>query len=106
MCRRATARVVSVAIFASLPWCFSLPAWGQTSSQGGLGWRRVGNSAMQLALPSLATGAVDRVWYSADGSNLYAKTASGRIFETGDFEQWHLLTDPKVSPPAEEQPAV
>jgi uncharacterized protein (TIGR03437 family) len=106
MCRRATARAVSVAIFATLSWCFSLPAWGQTSSQGGLGWRRVGNSAMQLALPSLATGAVDRVWYSADGSNLYAKTASGRVFQTSDFEQWQLVADPKMSPPAEETPSV
>ncbi len=50
---------------------------------------------MELALPSLATGAVDRVWYSADGSSLYAKTASGRVFETADFEQWQLVTDPK-----------
>jgi len=78
----------------------------RVSAQGAVGWRRIGNSAMDLALPSLATGAVDRVWYSPDGSNLFARTASGRIFETGDFEQWHLLTDPKVSPPAEEQPAV
>ncbi len=60
---------------------------------------------MELALPSLATGAVDRVWYSADGSILYAKAASGRVFETSDFEQWHLVTDAKVSPPAEEDSA-
>jgi uncharacterized protein (TIGR03437 family) len=60
---------------------------------------------MELALPSLATGPVDRVWYSADGSSLYAKTASGRIFGTSDFEQWRLLTDSKISPPAQLQPA-
>jgi len=61
---------------------------------------------MDLALPSLATGAVDRVWYSPDGSNLFVRTASGRIFETSDFEQWQLATDPKVSPPAVEEPRV
>jgi uncharacterized protein (TIGR03437 family) len=72
---------------------------------GTVGWRHVGNSAMELALPSLATGAVDRVWYSPDGSSLYAKTASGRVFQTEDFEQWRLVTDPKLSPPAEEEPA-
>lgn len=60
---------------------------------------------MELALPSLATGAVDRVWYSADGSRLYAKTASGRVFQTADFEQWQLVTDPRVSPPREDEPA-
>jgi uncharacterized protein (TIGR03437 family) len=70
------------------------------------GWRHIGNSAMELALPSLATGPVDRVWYSPDGSSLYARTASGRTFQTSDFEQWRLVTDPKVSPPAEEEPRV
>lgn len=60
---------------------------------------------MELALPSVATGPVDRVWYSADGAMLYAKTASGRIFQTKDFEQWQLVTDSKVNVPAEEQPA-
>jgi uncharacterized protein (TIGR03437 family) len=57
---------------------------------------------MDLALPSLATGEVDRVWYSADGSSLYAKTASGRVFQTSDFEQWKLV---KINPPAQEDPS-
>jgi uncharacterized protein (TIGR03437 family) len=97
-------------LVAAGPWC----AWGQVPSQlsaaastqtTGIGWRRVGNSAIELALPSLATGPVDRVWYSADGSSLYAKTASGRIFQTSDFEQWKLVTDPKMAPPAQEEPS-
>jgi uncharacterized protein (TIGR03437 family) len=85
-----------------LPWCVlaqTLP--GQAP---GVGWRHIGNSAMELALPSLATGPVDRVWYSSDGSSLFARTASGREFQTSDFEQWRLVTDPKVSPPAEAEP--
>ena len=57
---------------------------------------------MELALPSLATGAVDRVWYSADGSSLYAKTASGRVFKPATLNSGRLVTDAKVSPPAEE----
>jgi uncharacterized protein (TIGR03437 family) len=61
---------------------------------------------MDLAMPSLATGAVDRVWYSPDGSNLYAKTATGRVFETTDFEQWRLVTDAKITPPADEEPSL
>jgi uncharacterized protein (TIGR03437 family) len=103
MCRRTTVRVVLAAGVAALPWVvFGQSVGAQTS---GVGWRHIGNSAMELALPSLATGAVDRVWYSPDGSSLYAKTASGRVFQTSDFEQWKLVTDPKVSPPVEEQPA-
>jgi uncharacterized protein (TIGR03437 family) len=89
------------ACLVAVPWC----VWGQVSGQtGGVGWRHVGNSAIELPLPSLATGAVERVWYSSEGSSLFAKTTSGRVFETGDFEQWRLITDPKVSPPAEQEP--
>jgi uncharacterized protein (TIGR03437 family) len=76
----------------------------QSAPTAGIGWRHVGNAAMELALPSLATGPVDRVWYSPDGARLYAKTASGRAFVTADFEKWELVTDPKTSPPAEENP--
>ena len=93
---------VWLACLIAVPWC----VWGQVSVQSaGIGWRHVGNSAIQLPLPSLATGAVDRVWYSTEGSTLFAKTASGRIFETNDFEQWQLITDPKVSPPPEQEPS-
>src|SRR5271170_5819194 len=105
MCRRTTVRRVGVSglgigVLALLP---TLGA--QSGPTGGIGWRHVGNSAMELALPSLATGAVDRVWYSSDGSSLFARTASGRVFQTSDFEQWRLVIDPKVIPPSEETPA-
>jgi uncharacterized protein (TIGR03437 family) len=61
---------------------------------------------MDLALPSLATGAVDRVWYASDGSTLYARTASGRMYQTSDLEQWRLVMDPKAAPPAPDDVAV
>ena len=51
-------------------------------------WRHVGNSLIDLSLAGLATGPMARVWYSGDGATLYAATASGRVFETGDFETW------------------
>jgi uncharacterized protein (TIGR03437 family) len=86
-----------VAGLTILPWY----GWAQGN---GIGWRHIGNSAMELALPSVATGPVDRVWYSADGSTLFARTSSGRVFETGDFEQWRLVTDAKATPPATEDP--
>ena len=71
-----------------------------------LEWRHIGNAAIDLTLPSVATGPVDRVWYSPDGTVLYARTISGRIFETNDFEQWRRTTDSKITPPVEESPAV
>jgi len=102
MCRGATIRAVLYAAVAALPWLAltqaSGPLWGQGT---GVSWRHIGNSAIASGqLPSEATGPVDQVWYSPDGSSLFAKTASGRIFRTPDFEQWQLVTDGKAVPPA------
>jgi len=66
-----------------------------------LDWRHIGNSALELGLPSVATGSVDRVWYSADGSTLYARTRSGRTYQTTDFEQWRRVADSKAAPPVQ-----
>jgi len=51
-------------------------------------WRRVGGPAVDLQLAGPATGPVIQVWYSADGSALYARTASGQVFRTSDFANW------------------
>ena len=51
-------------------------------------WRKVGGSTADLALASPATGAVDAIWYSPDGTRLYARTHAGTVFETRDFENW------------------
>jgi uncharacterized protein (TIGR03437 family) len=51
-------------------------------------WRRVGNSAVDLQLASPATGPVENVWFSDSGGTLYARTRSGKIFETSDYEVW------------------
>jgi len=101
MCRGATIWAVRYAALAALPWLAltqaSGPLWGQGT---GVSWRHIGNSAVESGqLPSEATGPVDRVWYSPDGSSLFAKTASGRVFRTPDFEQWQLVTDAKATPP-------
>ena len=100
MCRTATIRAVTAASFLAV-----LPGlgWSQALS---LDWRHIGNSAIELALPSVATGAVDRVWFSQDGSTLYARTPSGRTFRTSDFEGWQPVTNPKIAPPEQENPVV
>ncbi|MGO9097087.1 MAG: hypothetical protein ACLQGV_17925 [Bryobacteraceae bacterium] len=51
-------------------------------------WRHIGNSAVEMALASPASGAADRVWFSPDGALLFVRTAAGRVFQTADFENW------------------
>ena len=62
-------------------------------------WRKVGGSSVELMLASPATGPVDAVWFSADGSMLLVRTRSGRVFETADYENWTPVT-PAPEPPA------
>lgn len=98
MCRRDAARSLAAASVI-------VAAWAAYAQPVALDWRHIGNSAVELALPSVATGPVNRVWYSEDGSTLYARTASGRIFSTEDMERWQRVQDPSVIPPPEENPA-
>ena len=71
--------------------------WAQNASDPAAPkWRRIGNDAVEVPLAGPATGPVDAVWYSPDGSRLYAHVKSGGVFETLDFENW----TPAASPPA------
>src|SRR5216683_1169257 len=64
-------------------------ALGQTTpASQRLDWRKVGSSSVELMLAAPATGAVDSVWFAPDGRTLYARTHSGKTFETADFENW------------------
>jgi uncharacterized protein (TIGR03437 family) len=74
--------------------------WAAKAQPASLDWRHIGNSAIDLSMPSVTTGAVSRVWYSQDGSLLYTQTVSGRIFSTSDFEQWKLVQDQTAAPAA------
>jgi len=51
-------------------------------------WRRVGNPSIEVGLASPATGPVATVWYSPDGAQLFARTRTGHVFGTNDFESW------------------
>jgi uncharacterized protein (TIGR03437 family) len=51
-------------------------------------WRRVGGTVVEAGLASPVGGPVDRVWYSTDGSRLFARTSTGKFFVTNDFETW------------------
>ncbi len=82
------------------------PVWGQAAPD----WRRVGNAAMDLQLAGLATGPVDRVWYSAAGDQLFIRTSSrngsgnssGKLFESNDFDRWIAAPANTVVPPVPE----
>ena len=61
-------------------------------------WRRIGGSAVDLRLAGPVTGAMGNVWFSADGSVLYAQTGSGKVFQTENFETWDPATNAPLAP--------
>ena len=63
-------------------------------AQAPLTWKNVGGTNISADLAGPASGAVSRAWYSPTGDRLSVVTQSGRVFETGDFEQWRLGTSP------------
>src|SRR4051794_37266554 len=76
MCHRTTAGS-KIARIGAILLLSALAAAAQTVSDSARpNWRRIGGSAIELALASPATGPVNRVWFSPDGSRLYALTAS------------------------------
>src|SRR5689334_2250192 len=65
------------------------PVLAQTPSQS-LDWRRVGNAAIDLDLAGLATGPVERVWFSPAGDRLWVRSSSGKTFVNNDLEGWSV----------------
>jgi len=61
-------------------------------------WRRVGNSALDLDLAGLATGPVDRVWYSPGGDQIWIHSTSGKIFVTNDLDHWVAAAPGSLTP--------
>jgi uncharacterized protein (TIGR03437 family) len=91
VCHNATSRA-TVWLVAVL---FGTAVWGQNLPD----WRKVGGSAVEMSLASPATGPVDRVWFNDSGSILYARTGSGRIFQSADFDTWSLVEAAPDPPP-------
>ncbi|HBY58882.1 MAG TPA: hypothetical protein DEH78_03615 [Solibacterales bacterium] len=100
MYRDATIRERALWILPLMASAMAMPAMGQPAGVSA-GWRRIGNTAIDLSLAAEATGPVDRVWYSPDGGRLYARTPSGRVFVTADFETWKEA--PAAPPEADER---
>lgn len=81
-------------------------AQGQSGVQANIqqtpGWRRVGNAAMDLDLAGLATGPVDRVWYSSGGDQILIRCWSGKVLVTNDFDRWSAALPETLIPPVPE----
>lgn len=72
-----------------------MPAMGQAAPEPPrLDWRKMGSMSVDLMLAAPATGPVDEVWFGPEGHTLYARTRSGRVFETVDFENWTASAAP------------
>lgn len=76
----------------------SLALAGAVPSPAETEWRKVGGASVELMLAGPATGPVDRVWFSPDGSVLYARTVSGKTFQTANFETWVPASEAAVPP--------
>jgi uncharacterized protein (TIGR03437 family) len=53
---------------------------------------------VEQRLSAPATGPVERVWFSQQGGVLFARTRSGKIFQTADFATWTSAAN-AVEPP-------
>ena len=83
--RRLSLGGAALLLAASLAWAQSEALTPRTLLPD---WRRVGSSSYDIFLASAATGPVEKVWFSSNGSRLFIRTASGRFFGTSDFESW------------------
>jgi|SRR5208283_4817970 len=93
VCHKGTLRV-------SVCFAAAILTGAATFAQAAPAWRKVGSAAADLQLAGPATGPVAQVWFSLGGGVLYARSASGAVFATADFETWTPATgaaDPPVA---------
>jgi uncharacterized protein (TIGR03437 family) len=94
VCHNGTS--IGIVRFACAAAIATLAASGQIQPD----WRKIGLPAVELSLAAPATGPVAQVWYSPDGTQLFARMASGQTFVTTDFESWSPATAlPPVTQP-------
>jgi hypothetical protein len=78
VCHKGTLRV-SICC-AAAAFLAATVAFAQTAPA----WRKVGSASVDLQLAGPATGSVAQVWFAPGGGVLFARTASGAVFETAD----------------------
>ncbi len=92
MCRKGTIRTIKVAWAVA---CLGLVC-EIAMAQSPPAWRKLGNQSVGLNLAGPAGGPVQSVWFSPAGDRLYARTASGQVFETADYGAWTLAKNPSA----------
>lgn len=90
VCRTTTICLIVVCVIAAAP--------SVHTQELRLDWRRIGNSAIREHAIDLATGPIDRVWFTPTG--LAAKLKSGDVWESTDGEIWKPS---KLNPPEQAQ---
>jgi uncharacterized protein (TIGR03437 family) len=101
MCKKATVRThFTTRRYRSVAVCLGLLLVPAVYSQTTSTWRSVGPSVIEKGLAGVAAGPVDRVWYSADGSVMYARTVTGRVYRSADLDHWEIsnASPPDVEP--------
>jgi uncharacterized protein (TIGR03437 family) len=101
MCHSGTTRTLWSTVFLML-----VLAAGTSAQDRVPAWRKVGSTAVDLNLASPATGAMKQVWFSDDGTLLYAATKDGKVFATRDFETWQAVANPPAAPQPPQAPSV
>ena len=87
MCHKATIRrAVCLSLAFELAGSFA-------AAQIPADWRRVGSTTLDLSLASVASGPVERVWFSEDGVRLFVRTGLKHTYSTSDFEHWQIAAD-------------
>ncbi len=61
-------------------------------------WQKLGGYTFDAGLASAATGPVAAVWFSSDGSKLFARTQDGAVWESSDLESWSRSSAPATRP--------
>lgn len=103
MCQMDTRKALGRLGLGLLSLC--APAFAQTPSATlRPDWRKIGSASVELMLASPAGGPVDNVWFAPDGRTLYARTHSGKVLQTVDFQSWSAAAAP--APRADEPAAV
>ncbi len=95
VCRRNSAALFSILVFALL---VALQGSALAQQPSHLDWRRIGNQLIHHPTGDLASGPVERVWFTATG--IAVLLPSGAVWERSDGGQWQLSN---VLPPEAEQ---
>jgi len=80
-----------------------LAAAGATSFAQISGWRQIGNTALVTGLSSPASGPVERVWFSSDGT-LWVRLPGGAVLSSRDGGSWKRAEAPVPPAPASAVP--